>query len=36
MQQDKQYTYNVTMSRVPATIVAAVKQWVLHILSLFQ
>ena len=34
-QQDRQYTYNVTMMRIRATIVAAEKQYALHILRLF-
>jgi hypothetical protein len=33
IQQDRQCTYNVTMRRVRATIVAVEKQWVLHNLS---
>jgi hypothetical protein len=32
-EQDRQCTYNVTLSRVPATIVAAEMQWVLYNLS---
>jgi len=33
IQPDRQYTHNVTMRRVRATIVVAEKQWVLHNLS---
>jgi hypothetical protein len=33
MKQEKQCRYNVTLRRVRATIVAVVKQWVLHDLS---
>jgi len=31
--QERQYSYNVTLRRVRATIVAVEKQYVLHILS---
>jgi hypothetical protein len=33
IQQDRQYTHNVTLRRVRATIVAMEKQYLLHVLS---
>jgi hypothetical protein len=35
MEQYRQCTYNLTLRRVRATIVAVEKQWVLHILSVY-